>query len=260
MPYEHELVYKEYIQREDGIPRAPYEPELEFYAAIRSGDIDRVREHCLTPFSAKSGLGKLSGDALRNLKYHLVITAALIARTCIDGGLDHTDAFALSDFYIQKIDLCSAREEIDAIHPLLCQAYAKKMRQLRTEKIRSAHIAACTVFIYEHLHTRITVKELAAHTGLHPNYLSRLFRKETGLTINSYIRKQKLEAARNMLMYSDYGSAMIASILAFPSQSYFSGIFRKETGMTPGAYRARFFRKTEIGLPSDDALSREEKS
>jgi hypothetical protein len=77
MPYEHELVYKEYIQRENGILRAPYQPELEFYAAIRSGDIDRVREFWAIPFSAKSGLGKLSDNALRNLKYHLVITAAL---------------------------------------------------------------------------------------------------------------------------------------------------------------------------------------
>lgn len=251
MPYEHELVYKEYIQRENGILRAPYQPELEFYAAIRSGDIDRVREFWVIPFSAKSGLGKLSENALRNLKYHLVITAALVARTCIDGGLDHADAFALSDFYIQKIDVCRTPEEIDALHSALSLAYAKRMRQLRTEKIRSSHIADCTAYIYDHLHTRITVKDLSAHTGLHPNYLSRLFRKETGLTINAYIRKQKLETAQNMLMYSDYGSAMIASILAFPSQSYFSEIFRKETGMTPGAFRARFFRKTEIGLPID---------
>ena len=251
MPYDHELVYKEYIERENGILRAPYQPELAFYAAIRSGDIDRVREFCAIPFSGKSGLGKLSGDDLRNLKYHLVITTALVARTCIDGGLDHADAFALSDFYIQKIDLCRSSEEIDALHPALSLAYAKKMRQLRTEKIRSAHIADCAAYIYDHLHTRITVRDLSAHSGLHPNYLSRLFKLQTGLTISAYIRKQKLETAQNMLMYSDYGSAMIASILAFPSQSYFSEIFRKETGMTPGTFRARFFRKTEIGLPID---------
>ena len=57
-----------------------------------------------------------------------------------------------------------------------------------------------------------------------------------------YILLRKLEAARNMLKYSEYSYAEISAILAFSSQSHFSRIFKKETGYTPKEYRDRFFQ------------------
>lgn len=238
MQLDRELVYKEYLRREDPVVRTPYPLEKAFYSAIRSGDIDAIREHCREPFSGKIGFGTLSSDPLRNLKYHLAITIALLARACIEGGLDHASAYMLSDFYIQKTDLSPTFEEIDRLHRAVCLAYGQKMRALRTQRIAAPRVAACIEYIYDHLHTKITVRELAAHANLSASHLSRLFRQQTGRTIHEYIRLQKLEAARNMLLYSDYTSAQIASLLSFPSQSYFTEIFRKDTGMTPLAYRS----------------------
>lgn len=55
--------------------------------------------------------------------------------------------------------------------------------------------------------------------------------------IASYIRKKRMEAACNMLRYSDIPYAEIAQILAFSSQSHFIQIFKADTGMTPHEYR-----------------------
>lgn len=237
MDLNRELFYREFVHRESNILRAPYDPEVEFYSVIKAGDIKKTQELCRQSLLEKPGLGTLSEDPLQNLKYHFVITAALVARYCIKGGMGVSVAFGLSDFYILKADRCKTLQEVSDLHKIMCLDYAKRMRNLRKEKICSRHVADCIDYIHDHLHTRITAESLAKHAGLAPSYLSRLFKKETGLSISEYIRFKKIETARNMLVYSDYSPSRISSILAFPSQSYFTEIFRKYTGTTPLKYR-----------------------
>ncbi|NLT11757.1 MAG: helix-turn-helix domain-containing protein [Clostridiaceae bacterium] len=247
MQSEKALFYRDFVRRESNIARAPYPPELEFYSVIKSGDVRQTRELCRVPFSEKEGLGVLSHQALQNLKYHLVITIAMVARYCIEGGMELSEAYGLSDVYILETDSAKNSDDLVAIHRTACIDYASRMRTLRKQKIHTGHIAKCIDYIYDHLHTRITVERLSEHVGLNGSYLSRLFKSEVGMSITDYVRRQKIETAKNMLVYSDYSSAQIALVLAFPSQSYFSEIFRKHIGTTPRKYRASHFRETGIG-------------
>lgn len=242
-----EFVYKEFIQRENESFRAPYNPELEFYSAIKSGNLTKIRLLCEEPLISKEGLGTLSDNPLQNIKYHFAITTALCARYCIEGGMDFATAYSLSDFYIQKADRCKTPIEVSSLHRSLCEDYTKRMHALRTQKVCSKHVADCVDYIYDHLHTRITITDLADHVHLNPTYLSRLFKKEIGIPISNYIQEKKIDTAKNMLVYSEHTLSEIASILAFPSQSYFTEVFHKTTGVTPTKYRARNLRSTEIG-------------
>jgi AraC-like DNA-binding protein len=247
MNIDRELFYKEFVRRESNTFRAPYDPELEFYSVIKSGNVAKTRELCKESLLDKPGLGTLSEDYLQNIKYHFVITAALVARYCIEGGMELSVSYGLSDFYIQKADKCKTPQEVADLHPVMCLDYARRMRNLRKKKVCSRHVANCIDYIYDHLHTRITAASLAKFAGLNPSYLSRLFKNETGYTISEYIQARKIDTAKNMLAYSDHSPSQIASILSFPSQSYFTEVFRNRTGMTPLRYRMQYFRKTEIG-------------
>lgn len=53
------------------------------------------------------------------------------------------------------------------------------------------------------------------------------------MTIAAYIEKKRIEAAKNMLDFSEYTYSQIANILAFSSQSHFSRVFKKNTGYSP---------------------------
>lgn len=247
MSIQKELFYREFVQSEDSFYRLPYNRELEFYYAIRSGDLPKVKELCQERLIDKKGLGILSSKPLQNLKYHFVVTTALVARYCIYGGMDLSTAYSLSDFYIHKADTCTTLKEVSDLHPVMCEDYTKRMKALGKQRACSTHIANCLDYIYDHLHTRITIEQLAKHVNLNPSYLSRLFKKEVGTSVSNYVREKKIETARNMLVYSEYSLSEIASILAFPSQSYFAEIFRKSTGFTPSAYRALSFRNVDIG-------------
>ena len=243
MDKKNALYYRNYITRDDGILRAPYNPELEFYAAIREGDVSRLRELLLIPLHTKEGLGRLSADPLQNLKYHFTVTAALSARNCIAGGMDVSTAYDISDYYIMKADRARTFETISELHNLMCLEYCRRMRALRKEKICSIHISKSIDYIYDHLHVRMTVEKLSNEAGLSPAYFSRLFKKETGMTVSTYINVCKIRTAQNMLINSDYTPAQIASALAFPSQSYFTEVFKKITGLTPARFREENFRQ-----------------
>ncbi len=251
MDIKKELIYHEFIQREKEFLRAEYNPELEFYYYVKLGNLNTVKELLKEKFTDKKGLGVLSDNPLQSLKYHFSITAAMLARYCIEGGMDLSDSYSISDFYIQKADKAKTPEELSDLHYSMCIEYTKRMKNLRKKKITSMPVAKAVDYIYDHLHTRITLEILAEHVNLNPSYLSRLFKKEMGVTLNKYIRNKKLMTAQNMLIYSEYSPAEISTILAFPSQSYFTEVFRKEFGTTPAEYRMSNMFKSGLGKPEN---------
>ena len=82
---------------------------------------------------------------------------------------------------------------------------------------------------------------MASELGLSSSYLSTLFKKQTGVTISRYVLSKRMEAAQNMLKYSNDSYGMISSTLAFSSQSHFIRAFKQYTGFTPKAYRDRYY-------------------
>ena len=232
------ISYQEFLHREYEFFRAPLAPEMEFYDTIRSGNLRKVKNLLNEPFHMKTGLGILSEDPLTNFKYHFTITVALVARFCISGGLSQSEAYNLSDYYIRLVDEAQTPEEISDIHKEMCLHYTRQMLARQKSAITSKAVITCIDYIYEHLHTRITLGTLASVTNLSAPYLSRLFKKETGYSVSDYILNKKLETAKSMLASSDYPIAEISASLAFPSQSYFTNVLKKDCGMTPGQYRS----------------------
>ena len=240
MSINKELAHREFIQREYGKLHSPYEKELEFYSAVAAGDITRVKE-LYTPLAVE-GYGKLSEDKLRNIKYHLVITIALIARFCIEAGMPTETSYTISDIYINRLDVSKTEEELGEIHREVFLEYAKRMQQVNSGEAYSKHILMCLDLIYENIYSGIRVSELADKLGLSAQYLSKLFRQEVGVTISEYIMSRRIQAAENMLKYSDYSSIDIGNYLNFSSHSHFISAFRKHTGFTPKQYREEYFR------------------
>ena len=226
-----------FYQREYSLYHLPYEKELRFYEAVKNGDIDELKR-IMVPLD-NSQLGKLSEHPVRNMQYHLVITIAFITRFCIEGGMDEETAYTLSDVNIQKMDLCTSTQELSGLHQEIVFDYAHRMKQIAQKEIFSLPVIQCIDYIYGHLHDPISVGDLAAYTKKNTTYLCGLFKNTT---IGHYIRDKRIEAAENMLKYSDYSSVDISNYLAFNSHSHFISVFKKCTGLTPRKYRSLHFR------------------
>ncbi len=237
----HLLSHTLFTNREYGIRHLAYDKELSFYNAVKSGNPEMVKSLML-PLKNEF-LGVLSKNPLRNLKYHLTITIALITRFCIEGGLPEETAYTLSDIYIQKADICTLEDEVTLLHRNVVYDFTRRMKDLKRQPVMSLSVIKAMDYIYEHFQEKISLESVAHHVGLNKSYLCSLFKKETGVTIGSFITRLKTDAAKSMLIYTHYTPLEIGNYLAFSSHSHFISTFKKETGMTPKEYRDRNYRK-----------------
>lgn len=238
MSYKDEWILIEATDDIDEIEHREPTEEILFYRAVANGDIEKVRQNCEQGrFVEEKGVGILSKDPVTNLKYHFVITTAMITRLCREKGMELEQAFRLSDFYIQKLDDINSEEEVRRLHDEMVLDYTEKMRKYFRRDTNSKHINSCKEYIYSHIKERITIEDLADVLGVSSSYLSRLFKKEVGISVSAYIRNQKIDMAKNLLRFSDYSMIDIANRLAFSSQSHFIQQFREVEGMTPKKYR-----------------------
>lgn len=92
-------------------------------------------------------------------------------------------------------------------------------------------------FIAEQVHNSISREDVARHVHLHPDYLSRLFKKETGKSVIEYILEEKMELAKRLLSDTDMSISDIAVYLGYSNFSYFARVFKNTVQMSPKQYR-----------------------
>ena len=78
----------------------------------------------------------------------------------------------------------------------------------------------------DNLHNKISLDALADVSGLSPSYISKLFHSETGITIAQYIQNKRIDAAKNLLIFTEYTTTDIANYLNFSSESYFINVLK----------------------------------
>jgi YesN/AraC family two-component response regulator len=99
------------------------------------------------------------------------------------------------------------------------------------------HIIDIIKFINEHISEPITLSTVSESVNLAKEYVSHIFKKETGKTVTDYINERKMMIAKEMLLASHYKLPEIAERLGYDNYSYFSKLFKKQFGASPRAIR-----------------------
>ena len=87
------------------------------------------------------------------------------------------------------------------------------------------------------LREKITIEDMAEIVDLNPIYLGSLFKKEIGLNFSSYLIKVRIDAAKSLLIETNYTIAAIGSEVGYKDTRYFSQLFEKTVGIKPALYR-----------------------
>ena len=232
---------------ENNVHHNPYDQELREFGSIENGDLIQLEKSLQEDYDGT--IGTLAKDPLRNLKNLGIVLVTLASRAAIRGGLSPEISFSLSDSYIQQIEEC---KDLALVAPLAHKAefqYAEMVHEIKEKqkgilkKQKNPRINKCKDFIFSHLHDRITLEDLAVEADCNPNYLSQLFKECEGISISGYILQEKINRAKNLLIYSDYSYIEIATYLGFSSQSHLGTQFKKHTGYTLRQYREIYGRK-----------------
>ena len=211
--------------------------EFDFYNLVSNGNRQGLDKRGFSLMD--KGLGKLSHDQKRNILYHFIISISLITRKCIEKGMPEETAYTLSDLYIQEVDELDTPESINMLHKTMVYDYTEKMDRINKQNNYSRHILQAINYISDHLSEGISVDDVADALKLNKSYLCSIFKKETGITIGSFIEHKKNELAIEYLSNTDMSYLDISNTLGYTSYSYFIQRFKKMNGVTPSDYRKK---------------------
>lgn len=217
-----------------------YQDEVRWTMAIENGVLEQ-KEKRMTPENLENveRIGKLANsNSLKQFEYMAVTSSCLASRAAIRGGVNAYEAYRTSEMFLQKISQCTNVMEILKIHMEISETFSNMVREAKKNR-NSDCVEQCKDYIARHRTRKFLLNDVAEVVGKNPSYLSRIFSEQMGMTMQEYALNIRLEAAANILQYSNESVGGIAEYLSFPSQSYFGEKFKKKYGMTPTEFRKR---------------------
>ena len=169
-------------------------------------------------------------DFRRRLKRPAMFAATPFMRTllrlCCPGDTDVVPKGALD--HLASALLVAMLQQIEQDEPL--------SSAVGQDHGRAVVVEMCSA-IDERLDEDVPLDEIAGAFGLSRRHATRLFRRHTGLSIGEYRNRQRVEAARRLLVESTLSVGEIAWRTGFESGSGLARAMRRALGVSPGALR-----------------------
>lgn len=174
--------------------------------------------------------------------------------SCHDRFLYAQQALQLGavNYILKPIDADELKSLLDSIHRMILERnqqfcdlkLAELMKkyiptQQRAEAGMSNLLRRIDSFIVDHIDECISRKDVADHVFLNADYMNRVVKKETGLSVGEYIVQKKLSVAKFLLRETGMPIGDIVFRVGYTNVAYFNKSFKKETGITPKEYRRR---------------------
>ena len=143
-------------------------------------------------------------------------------------GLPGAELFRQGNLLDTCVTLAQEQETLTDLFRRFCQAGTSSL---------SAAVSMVQSHIALHFRETLTLEHLSTLSGLNPQYLSTLYRQETGQTITQHIKFLRILAAQSLLRDTQLSVEQIAHQVGYEDFRYFSRVFQQATGKTPSGYR-----------------------
>ncbi len=164
---------------------------------------------------------------------------------------EHMDAFREQLFQMYRIPLCAAaahaaspeeisnavsglRQELIRDIMTLAQATSSSPKELSSQ---SGKVCFVCDYIASHYQEDLSLESLSKIAYVHPDYLSRIFKRETGMNLNRYIKTFRLNKACQLLETSQQKITAISQAVGYQNCAYFIRSFTEMFGQSPEKYR-----------------------
>lgn len=127
------------------------------------------------------------------------------------------------------------------------KTYINKLKAPVLNNLSNNYVKDTLNYIERNIKKNITLEDAASYVNLSPHYLSKIFKKETGVNFISYLTNRRIEIAKEMLEDESIPISNISIELCYSKSNYFSKVFKKKVGLTPSEYREKYL-KNKLGL------------
>lgn len=133
-------------------------------------------------------------------------------------------------------DRAASLQEMQGAVKALVSCFPKKETVSGNEK---SLVEQVRKYVEDNLDQNLNVNGVAAALFMNGDYISRVFKNETGTPLKEYIIQRKMESARLLLTTTQLPVSVIASKLGYDNFSYFSQAYRRCMGVSPSEERKR---------------------
>ena len=215
-----------------------YEAENQFLRCIESGDTDNV----MIAYQ-NMNLSGLSNNRYINAVYQepavgMGMLRALCRKAAENGGAPLVEINEITQRSVQRMvahpDLSDMMGIMNDTIMELTAAVRDSKQQYRNY---SPSIRKAAEYLRRNYSQKISLDDLAGHVGMSSAHLSRLFKKESGMTVTDYLSNLRCIEASRLLRESQHSIQDIAAYVGYLDNNYFVKVFKKQFGMTPSEYR-----------------------
>lgn len=238
-------------QRPDLFDKIRYEAELEARALESLAQCDL--EGCRRAFHALvTGLDRHAAEAISGASIQLLADVLHgVNRRIHNGQLRssdyHAERAALAEQFGACASFAAARERfMPALERLLAPLG-------NGDGAQHPLVRRATVFIERNHQRRVSLSSVADSLHVSSNYLSRLFRRETGRTLTAYLHRVRLDHAIALLAEGGRSISEIAYGVGYQNYRDFYRNFVKYENASPRAVRRRLRDESPVRRPGPDS-------
>lgn len=181
--------------------------------------------------------GQYASSSLKTIEYAAIMLISSFTRAVVDSGVPARDAYALSDMLCSRASRSTSLQQFELLIQDIYSQYFSLVKKKKAYENMSPYIPKCTSFILRNLNQPLNPEIIADSLGISKDYLLHIFPQYLDCTVMNYVYKSRIDAACNMLKFSDYPIGRIAAYFQFKTQSHFSVMFKKYKGISPAEYR-----------------------
>lgn len=178
--------------------------------------------------------GKLSRQRLEKLQQNLLQEGNVILKAA---GVKAERLFLEKEYCALEERACLSVENFESWIVYFLRKIAELLEMVKND---SSVVGRAELYIREHLEEIENCQDIAQAVWLDADYLSRLFRKSKGISLQKYLNQERIRKAKELLAYTELSVSEIALQAGYKNFSHFSTAFKKAVQMSPVEYRKKF--------------------
>lgn len=214
------------------IPHYSLEIEKMLTEKVSQGDINMALNYT----------SELYKSLIQTFNYNLIWAKArclqilgVLCRVASDAKVEPEELFIINAGSVNVLVELSEIEELGAwLNNCVTEitSLIVKRRELSSHRV----VKVTQEYIEINLEKNIAVGDITKLVYLNPQYFSRLFKRETGMTFIEYLTYRRIERAKRLLKNEGLPVSLVAKKVGFSDSNYFSRVFNKEVGIPPSKY------------------------
>ncbi|MCI9168764.1 MAG: response regulator [Dorea sp.] len=151
----------------------------------------------------------------------------------------HSYNISIPDQYAELQKALELFGSIDKAMDYLTEYIVNSLMHWIAEKkyVEARPIRIAKRYISDNYYKPLTLEMVSKEIGFNATYFSSMFKKETDMNFSEYLKKIRIDNAKNLLLNTENSVEDISYAVGYSDIKYFSRLFKKLTGVTPTEFR-----------------------